>query len=133
MIDNSKLNSEILGNYFVRNNLIPLGYNTWRGNKETKNKIVCLPYSKIGSTVLIATSGWGKSVLLKRIVDYDLGLFSKNKPGLIIDTQGVDFALLQYPNVKYKPLLTDYGERPQALKNVVNYCPIFAKNLKIRN
>lgn len=116
-------------NFFVKNNEIPLGINTFRGNKHDKKNIVTIPYKKNGSVVLIAGSGWGKSVLLKRLIDYELGLFKKKRAGLIIDTQGVDHRLLARPNLKYKPLFKNYGETPLNITNIKNYCPVFAQNL----
>lgn len=130
VISNSVLDEA--GNEFVINKEIPLGINTWRGNKPygQKKKIVTLPYKKNGSLIIVGGSGWGKSVLLKRVLDYELVLFAKSRPALIIDTQGVDHRLLKYPNMKYGPLFRNYGEHPASMKNTINYCPVFASNLK---
>lgn len=131
------LRDEILnlesGNRFVDNNKIPLGINTWRGNRLDKKPVVELDYQKNGSIVIIATSGWGKSVLIKRIIDYKLGLFQTGRAGLVIDTQGVDHRLLRLPNLFYKPLFVNYGERPSGIKKIKNYCPVFASNLNVEN
>ena len=116
-------------NKFVDMGVIPLGINTWRGNKEKKSGIVTIPFKKNGSLVLIAGSGWGKSVNLKRYLDYALTLMGEGRAGLIIDTQGVDHRLMQYPNKTHKPLFVNYGEEPLQCNNIVNYCPVFASNM----
>jgi len=81
LIENIRAEAE---NYFVMHNLIPLGINTWRGNRIDKHGIVAVPYKKNGSIVIIATSGWGKSVMLKRVIDYVLGLFTKKKDFVLL-------------------------------------------------
>ena len=111
-------------NMFVRRGKIPLGINTWQGNLQEKQGIVELDYRKNGSIVIIASSGWGKSVLLKRLIDYILGYYSGRKAGLIIDTQGVDHRLLKYANDTSKRFFK--GEQARKLKNIRNYCPVFA-------
>jgi hypothetical protein len=109
-------------NKYVKAGLVPLGINTYKGNCKADG-VVSIKYKSNGSIVIIATSGWGKSVLLKRIIDYVLGLYSGRKAGLIIDTQGVDHRLLAQKNKH--PFLFK-GELPLAIENLKLYTPIFA-------
>ncbi len=124
MLKNKYLNTA-KGNVFVKANRIPLGINTYKGNNPKKDFIVSIPYKSNGSIVIIATSGWGKSVLLKRVIDYVLGLFSNKKAGLIIDTQGVDHRLLNKPTDN-PYLFIKYGEMPIGIENIKTFCPVFA-------
>ena len=112
-------------NDFVKEKKIPLGINTYRGNNPEKKHIVTIPHKKRGSIVIIATSQWGKSTLLKRILNYRY-LFKKNKAWLTIDTQGRDHRYLGNPNNHSKPLFTSYGELPMGIEDIVSYCLMFA-------
>lgn len=115
-------------NVFVKQELIPLGYNTYKGNCDNYNKIITLPYKKNGSIVAIATSGWGKSVLIRRLIEYKGYLSIINRPMLIIDTQGVDHRLMTSPNPHPRMILKDQGEFPFSFVDVELYTPIFASN-----
>jgi len=83
-----------------------------------------LPYKKNGSIGIVSASGWGKSALEERIIGYVV-LIDSDRPGIIVDTQGVDHRLLQYPGRK-GPIFKNYGEYFSGINNLSLYCPIFA-------
>lgn len=116
-------------NVFARNYEIPLGYNTWKGNVK-KSKIVSIKVTGFLALGIISTSRYGKSVLLKRIYCYPLGLFPERRCGVVFDMQGDDHNLSRKKNSKPSPLFKDQGEEAIALDKIVSFTPCFVKDEK---
>lgn len=115
-------------NLFTKVNKIPLGMNSYKG--MNKDKIICMPYEKYsGAWGLIAKSGAGKTVLLKRIYSYVLGFYQKKyrkpRPAVIFDMQSEDHQLSRFPNTAPEHLFYDQGEKPFGFDNLVCYAPEF--------
>jgi len=118
-------------NEFVENNEIPLGINTFNGNKSS-DKIITMPYTESGALGIVGISRTGKTTLMKRIASYFLYFYNKKfgtkRPGLILDLQSEDWHLIKYPNPAPHPLFWKQNETPVEVKNLVNYAPTFTKD-----
>src|SRR3990167_10286270 len=79
---NSKYSFQLRNTFFDAKR-IPLGVNRY-------GKIVSMYYNPMGSGAycVVGSSGVGKSVLLKRLLSYFVGL--SKRPGIIFDLQSAD-------------------------------------------
>lgn len=115
-------------NKFVFQKIIPLGINTFKG--RSTEAIISLPYSYWGALAIISKSGYGKSVLLKRVYSYLLYyynmLLKKNRCGVIFDMTAEDHYLSAYRNPEPMPLFK--GETIFGFENLKNYAPTFVKD-----
>lgn len=135
--------------FYLDNNLIPLGKNTFfnrcYNGLPTASKYdfptnksytqVCMLYKRNGVISVLGGSGAGKSVIAKRIFSwYKLPEFFGDKykrPAVIFDYQGDDHRLIEFPNGTKgnNPFPLVFGaEKPTGFgKLVINYTPEYMR------
>jgi len=104
--------------------MIPLGM-------TQDNKVAKISYnSKSEIFLIVAPRGGGKTSLAKRILSYDIKYLGKetNRKYLIIDSRGVDWRTMKYPQGDTRNLLE--GERPFKIDRTKCYTPLFDQDKK---